>query len=113
TIARADAIVTFAAPRPAHVFSMLTTGPTVVAEIGSPEAAIVSDLQLNVITAHDVARLVGPRSAESNKGNYGHVLVVGGSLGKAGSVAMAGMAALRAGAGLSTLGNLKAVLATV
>ncbi len=112
-IARADAVVTFTAPRPAHVFSLFTTGPTVVAEIGSPEAAIVSALQLNVTTARDVAPLVGPRPAESNKGNYGHVLVVGGSLGKAGSVAMAGMAALRAGAGLSTVATAKSVLATV
>ncbi|MGA8860138.1 MAG: NAD(P)H-hydrate epimerase, partial [Candidatus Sulfotelmatobacter sp.] len=70
TIARADAIVTFTAPRPAHVFSMLTGGPTVVADIGSPQEAIVSALQLNVITARDVAPLIGPRPAESNKGNY-------------------------------------------
>jgi ADP-dependent NAD(P)H-hydrate dehydratase / NAD(P)H-hydrate epimerase len=112
-IARADAIVTFTAPRPAHVFSMLTTGPTVVAGIGSPEDAIVSALQLNVITAHDISPLVGPRPPESNKGNYGHVLVVGGSLGKAGSVAMAGMAVLRAGAGLSTVATPKSVLGTV
>jgi hydroxyethylthiazole kinase-like uncharacterized protein yjeF len=113
TIARADSIVTFTAPRPAHVFSSLTTGPTVVAGIGSPEEAIVSSLQLNVITAHDFASLIGPRKLESNKGNYGHVLVVGGSLGKAGSVAMAGMAALRAGAGLATVATAKSVLATV
>ena len=113
TIARADAVVTFTAPRPAHVFSMFTAGPTVVAEIGSPEAAIVSALQLNVITARDVGPLVGPRPAESNKGNYGHALVVGGSLGKAGSVAMAGMAVLRAGAGLSTVATPRSVLGTV
>jgi NAD(P)H-hydrate epimerase len=113
TIARADAIVTFTAARPAHVFSSLTTGSTYVAEIGSPEEAIVSAQQLNVITARDIASLVAPRHAESNKGNYGHVLVVGGSLGKAGSVAMAGMAALRAGAGLSTVATAKSVLATV
>jgi ADP-dependent NAD(P)H-hydrate dehydratase / NAD(P)H-hydrate epimerase len=112
-IARADAIVTFTAPRPAHVFSMLTGGPTVVADIGSPEEAIVSALQLNVITARDLAPLVGPRPAESNKGNYGHVLVVGGSLGKAGAAAMAGMAVLRAGAGLSTVATAKSVLGTV
>jgi len=113
TIARADAVVTFTAPRPAHVFSLLTAGSTFVAEIGSPEEAIVSVLQLNVITARDIAALVGPRPAESNKGNYGHVLVVGGSLGKSGSVAMAGMAALRAGAGLSTVATAKSVLGTV
>jgi NAD(P)H-hydrate epimerase len=113
TIARADAIVTFTAPRPAHVFSLLTAGPTLVADIGSPEEAIVSALQLNVITARDVAPLIGPRPAESNKGSYGHVLVVGGSLGKAGSVAMAGMAALRSGAGLSTVSTPRSVLGTV
>jgi ADP-dependent NAD(P)H-hydrate dehydratase / NAD(P)H-hydrate epimerase len=113
SIARADAIVTFTAPRPAHVFGMLTAGPTVVADIGSPEEAIISALQLNVITARDVSPLIGPRPAESNKGNYGHVLVVGGSLGKAGSVAMAGMAVLRTGAGLSTVATPKSVLETV
>jgi hydroxyethylthiazole kinase-like uncharacterized protein yjeF len=112
-IARADAIVTFTAPRPAHVFSILTAGPTVVADIGSPEEAIISALQLNVITARDVSLLIGPRPAESNKGNYGHVLVVGGSLGKAGAAAMAGMAVLRAGAGLSTVATPKSVLGTV
>jgi len=113
TIARADAIVTFTAPRPAHVFGLLTVGSTFVADIGSPEAAIVSALQLNVITARDVGPLVGPRPAESNKGSYGSVLVVGGSLGKAGAAAMAGMAVLRAGAGLSTVATPKSVLGTV
>ena len=113
TIARANAVVTFTRPRPAHVFSLLSTGATFVAEIGSPEEAIVSTLQLNVITARDIAQLIGPRPAESNKGNYGHVLVAGGSLGKAGAAAMAGMAALRAGAGLSTVGTPKSVLGTV
>jgi NAD(P)H-hydrate epimerase len=113
TIARADAVVTFTAPRPAHVFATLTAGATVVAEIGSPEEAVVSSLQLNLIAPRDVAELVAPRAPESNKGSYGHVLVVGGALGKAGSVAMAGMAALRAGAGLSTVATAKSTLPTV
>jgi NAD(P)H-hydrate epimerase len=112
-IARSDVTVTFTAPRPAHVFSMLTQGPTYVAGIGSPEEAIVSSLHLNVIHPRDFAAMIGRRPAESNKGNYGHVLVVGGSVGKAGSVAMAGMAALRAGAGLSTVATAKSVLRTV
>src|SRR6202051_2551226 len=112
-ITRADAIVTFTAPRPAHVFGALTNGPTMVSGIGSPDAAIVSGLQLNVITARDIAPLIAPRPAESNKGSYGHVLVIGGSLGKAGAAAMAGMPALRVGAGLSTVATPKSVLATV
>jgi len=112
-IARADSIVTFTAARPAHVFSLLTDGPTYIAGIGSPPEAVVSSLQLNVITAHDFAPLIDERPAESNKGNYGHVLVVGGSLGKAGAAAMAGMSGLRAGAGLVTVATPKSVLSTV
>ncbi len=112
-VARADAIVTFTAPRPAHIFGMLSTGPTVVAPIGSPEEAMVSSLQLNVTTAREVAPLVGLRPPAANKGSFGHVLVLGGSLGKAGAAAMAGMAALRAGAGLCTVATPKSVLATV
>jgi len=112
-IARADSIVTFTAARPAHVFSLLTDGPTYVAGIGSPEEAIVSALHLNVITARDFVPLIGPRPADSNKGNYGHVLVVGGSVGKAGAAAMAGMSALRAGAGLATVATPRSVLPTV
>lgn len=113
TIARADAIVTFTAPRPAHVFSSLSTGPIVVADIGSPQEAIVSSLQMNVITAQDIAPLMGLRPEESNKGSYGHVLVIGGALGKAGSAAMAGISALRVGAGLSTVATAKSALSTV
>ncbi len=113
TVARADAMVTFTAPRPAHIFGRLTDGPTLIAPIGSPDEAIVSSLQLNLITAREIAPLIGPRPLAANKGNFGHVLVIGGSLGKAGSVAMAGIAALRTGAGLSTVATPKSVLATV
>jgi hydroxyethylthiazole kinase-like uncharacterized protein yjeF len=112
-VARADAIVTFTAPRPAHIFGMLTAGPMVISPIGSPDEAIVSSLQLNLITAREIAPLIGPRPAASNKGNFGHVLVLGGSTGKAGAAAMAGMAVLRAGAGLSTVGTAKSVLPIV
>jgi ADP-dependent NAD(P)H-hydrate dehydratase / NAD(P)H-hydrate epimerase len=112
-VARADAVVTFTAPRPAHVFGALTAGPIVISPIGSPDEAIVSSLQLNLITAREIAPLIGPRPRASNKGNFGHVLVLGGSTGKAGAAAMAGMAVLRAGAGLSTVATAKSVLATV
>jgi len=113
SVARADAIVTFTAARPAHVFGNLTPGPTLITPIGSPQEAIVSSLQLNLITPLDFAALVAPRPVASNKGNFGHALVIGGSLGKAGAAAMAGMAVLRAGAGLSTVATPRSVLATV
>ena len=111
--ARADAVVTFTAPRPAHVFAALTNGPTVIAPIGSPPEAIVSQLGLHLSTPADFAALLAPRARDANKGSYGHVLVIGGSLGKAGAAAMAGFSALRAGAGLSTVATPKSVLATV
>jgi ADP-dependent NAD(P)H-hydrate dehydratase / NAD(P)H-hydrate epimerase len=111
--ARADAVVTFTAPKPAHVFADITPGPVLIAQIGSPEEAVVSSLGLNVITVHDLAALIGARPRDANKGNFGHVLVIGGSLGKAGAAAMAGMSALRAGAGLSTVATARSVLPTV
>jgi NAD(P)H-hydrate epimerase len=113
TIARADSIVTFTAPRPAHIFGQLTSSPIGVASIGSPDGAVVSALQLNVISARDIAPLIGPRAVDSNKGKYGHVLVIGGSLGKAGAAAMAGVSALRTGAGLSSVATPKSTIATV
>ena len=113
TEARADAVVTFTAPRPAHVFAALTSGPTVIAPIGSPPEAIVSQLRLQLSTPFDFAPLLAPRAREGNKGSYWHVLVIGGSLGKSGAAAMAGFAALRAGAGLSTVATPKSALAAV
>jgi ADP-dependent NAD(P)H-hydrate dehydratase / NAD(P)H-hydrate epimerase len=112
-VARADAIVTFTAPRPAHVFGNLTSGPVVIAPIGSPDEAIQSSLNLNLITPKDIAPLLAPRPRDSNKGMYGHVLVIGGSLGKAGAAAMAGFSALRAGSGLVTVATPRSVLPTV
>jgi NAD(P)H-hydrate epimerase len=44
-----------------------------------------------------------PRRADSYKGDYGRALVVGGSRGMSGAIALAGRAALRSGAGLVTL----------
>jgi NAD(P)H-hydrate epimerase len=43
------------------------------------------------------------RAAESHKGDYGRALLVGGSRGMSGAIALAGMGALRCGAGLVTL----------
>lgn len=110
---RADAVVTFTAPRPAHIFGGLTPGPIVIFPIGSPEESIVSSLRLNLIAPRDVAPAIAPRPPQSHKGSFGHVLVFGGSTGKAGAAAMAGIAILRAGAGLSTVATPKSALPSV
>lgn len=44
-----------------------------------------------------------PRAEDAHKGDFGLALIVGGSRGMSGAVAMAGMAALRGGAGLVRL----------
>lgn len=100
----ADAVVTFTAPKPAHVFGQLTRRwdqPVVVAPIGSPDEAMVSTM--GVCWAGSALKMVqAPRAAAANKGNFGHVLVVGGSIGRSGAPAMTALGALRAGAGLVT-----------
>lgn len=102
---RADAVVTFTAPKLAHVFGHLTEGrtfgPVVVAEIGSPETAAVSTTNLRW-TGASKAIAESPRGIDGNKGKFGHVLVIGGSYGTAGAPSMSSLAALRAGAGLVT-----------
>ena len=109
----ADAVITFTAPKPAHVFGQLTRNwdqPIVVAPIGSPEAAIKSPLGRDATGLHWAGSALSltqaRRMATANKGNFGQVLVLGGTLGNAGgrtgAAAMASIAALRAGAGLVT-----------
>jgi hydroxyethylthiazole kinase-like uncharacterized protein yjeF len=117
---RADAVVTFTAPKMAHVFGHLTRnekngstfGPVVVAGIGSPEQVVVSAGGLTWAGASKVLA-ERARDVNSNKGMYGHVLVVGGSYGKAGAPAMASLACLRSGAGLVTAAVPKSIVDTV
>ncbi len=109
---RADAVVTFTAPKLAHLFGNMTRGPIVVAAIGSPDAAVQSATGLSW-AGSSKAITEKPRPVDSNKGKYGHVLVIGGACGKAGAPAMASLAALRAGAGLVTAAMPESILPTV
>ena len=54
-----------------------------------------------------------PRDAETHKGDYGRALLVGGSRGMTGAIALSGLAALRGGAGLVTLAVPESVLDVV
>lgn len=101
---RAHYTVTLVAPKVDQVLwpGYEQNGELVVGGIGTP-SHLLDDIQLNLSEARDFAALLGPRVRNSNKGLYGHVLVVGGSVGKTGAAAMTGMAALRSGAGLVTV----------
>ncbi len=109
---RSDAVITFTAPKLAHVFGELTRGPVAVAPIGSPEEAIGSSTNLYWSgKSHEIVEQ--PRELDGNKGRFGHVLVIGGSAGKAGAPSMASLAALRTGAGLVTAAIPRGILSTV
>ncbi len=98
---RSDAVITFTAPKLAHAFGALTRGPVAVAQIGSPSDLAISKAGL-YWTGASKKITEQPRALDCNKGRFGHVLVVGGSPGKGGAAAMASLAAMRGGAGLTT-----------
>jgi ADP-dependent NAD(P)H-hydrate dehydratase len=54
------------------------------------------------VTAEPLPRLA-PRRADGHKGDYGRVIVIGGSRGMAGAPSLTGVAALRSGAGTVTI----------
>lgn len=114
---RADSSVTFTAPKRAHVLppACERVGEFVVHDIGTPRAAMESDasLKLNLTMPGDLAWTSQPRRPEAHKGNFGHVLVIAGSVGKSGAAAMSALAALRAGAGLVTVATPRSALPVV
>jgi hydroxyethylthiazole kinase-like uncharacterized protein yjeF len=111
---QADASVTFTAPKLAHVFppACQRVGEWVVKDIGTPREALEedADLFLRLTRGEDLGWLAAPRKIDAHKGNFGHVLVLAGSVGKTGAAAMAAKGALRAGAGLVTVASAKSAL---
>ena len=51
----------------------------------------------------DIEKLIPKRDANAHKGDFGHVLIIGGEPGYSGAVLMAAQAALRVGAGLVSI----------
>ena len=103
---QADLTVTFTALKPCLVFPPAHTyaGDVIVVDIGSPiELLEVPEHKVNLITPDLFRDALHRRREDTHKGDYGKVLIVGGSRGKSGAVAMAGQSALRSGAGLVTV----------
>lgn len=61
----------------------------------------------------DTVPKLEPRAADAHKGDFGKVCIIGGSVGMSGAAALAGRAALRAGAGLVRVAVPKSILPTV
>jgi ADP-dependent NAD(P)H-hydrate dehydratase / NAD(P)H-hydrate epimerase len=109
--------VTFTAPKVAHVFPPASerAGDWETKLIGTPREALEQDpaLTLNLTSPEELGWLTRARKPDAHKGNFGHVLVLAGSVGKTGAAAMAGLSALRAGAGLVTIATAKSALAII
>ncbi len=105
--ARASLTVTFAAPKRCHVLPPAcdAIGELVVADIGIPKASVAAvGPTLFLRRRRGCGRGVpAARARGAHKGDFGHVLVVAGSLGKTGAAVLAAVGALRSGVGLVTV----------
>jgi len=81
------------------------TGRVVVADIGIPHQLLMDpQIRQNQITMEHIRTILPKRHSAAHKGSCGKVLVVAGSQGLTGAAFLSSSAALRAGAGLVTLG---------
>jgi NAD(P)H-hydrate epimerase len=81
------------------------TGQLHFADLGIPRAVVEraglsGQAPLCLFSPEELRRLLPRRAATAHKGNFGHVLVIGGNTGMSGAVHLAAEAALRSGAGL-------------
>jgi len=107
TAVRASLTITFGLPKIGHVISpgLDYVGKLKLVDIGLPKKLVEEERIQTYLLENDEIRgwLSTPRRPDTHKGDYGHLLVIAGSVGKTGAAAMACEAALRIGAGLVTL----------
>jgi len=100
---KASITVTFAFPKLGLIIhpGCQYTGVLEVADIGIPtECTKEFNLKISLIDEYMVQKLIPKRESDSNKGNYGRVLIVTGSAGMTGSGCLCALSALLSGAGL-------------
>lgn len=106
TSIKADATVTFiAAKLGLYTYKGVpTAGDIIIADLGFGQTKVPAIKPVaKVLDSTRMQALLPKRCRSSHKGNFGHVLVIGGDYGMGGAVRMAAEAALRSGAGLVTV----------
>jgi hydroxyethylthiazole kinase-like uncharacterized protein yjeF len=90
-------------------------GDVVIADIGIPVEVFegLDGSHIDLLTPEQLRGLVGPRAADSHKGDFGRVTLVAGSMGKTGAAHLSAMGALRSGAGLVTVATPRSCLSIV
>ncbi len=113
----ANYTVTFTAPKIGFFLGSAAQhiGQLIVRDISSPPELIeeVGKGHLRWLEPRELTQFAIPRSAAGHKGDYGHALIVAGSVGKSGAAVLASWAALRVGAGLVTVATPEPVLQIV
>jgi NAD(P)H-hydrate epimerase len=94
---KADLTVTFYKAKPGLAKAKKYTGEVVVKNIGLPQ-----ELE-GIAGPGDVTLAVKPRNPDAHKGNFGRLLVIGGSNTFSGAPALAAMAALRTGVDIAAI----------
>ncbi len=105
-IINADVTLSLQFPKMAFFFADYGAfaGQWVVVPIGlHPEFINQTETSVFFTLKNDIKPLIKKRSKFAHKGQFGHALLVAGSLGKAGAAVMAARACLRTGAGLVTV----------
>lgn len=100
---RAAETVSFTAPKPAHLIQPGRSfcGKVTVVPVGISQQLIEeAEISLFGIEEKDLVPLFREREQNTNKGSYGTLLSVCGSVGMAGAAMLAARAALRSGVGL-------------
>lgn len=80
------------------------TGSLSVADIGFPSQLLERKGYLNLATPEELSRMLPERKPDAHKKECGMVFVLAGSVGMTGAAAMTSQTAMRAGAGIVTLG---------
>ena len=104
---KASKTVTFGLPKVGLVIhpGCEYVGELIVADIGIPRSVVDSmGIKYNVTDEEYITEHIPLRKAESNKGDYGKILIIAGSRGMTGAGRLSAAAALRTGAGLVYLG---------
>lgn len=99
----ADLTVTMAYPKTGLAMPVACdyVGSVDVVDIGIPDSFSDSiESPLDLVVASDLYEVCPVRPRGAHKGNFGHVLLIGGAPGYAGAIALATGAALRSGCGL-------------
>ncbi len=100
---RADITVTFQFPKLCHILFPASKycGEVFVQDISIPQS-LAKDIRRELLLKEDIA--VPVREQDTYKNKEGHVLLVGGSVGKTGALILSAIASTRAGSGLVSVG---------